>query len=212
MSRPDHGSCPSRTSRLAGPFEADTLVARQTGTFVPKPGNFPEKGDDTIAGGIFCISLNDLAKYIQKTGNNPAATGAESPNVTGAVATDGPASSSGSGQTEVQDQRDSLDWAFNGGASKYGTINLENVTTAGHSCGGLQVMSTAYHDERVRRIMMFDIAIFQDDRRYKVPVSWFVGRPKDMGFPNAEKDYSLLNAELPAFKAPWRHIQRNERW
>lgn len=72
---------------LAGPFEADTLVARQTGTFVPKPGNLPENGDDTIAGGIFCISLTDLAKYIQQTGNNPAATGAESPSVTGAVTT-----------------------------------------------------------------------------------------------------------------------------
>lgn len=108
------------------------------------------------------------------------------------IAADGPASGSGSGQTKVQDQRHSLDWAFSGGASRYGTINLENVTTAGHSCGGLEAMSTAYHDERVKRIMMFDIAIFQDDRRYllqeiKVPVSWFVGGPKDMGFPNVRK-------------------------
>ncbi|KAF3017745.1 hypothetical protein E8E14_005721 [Neopestalotiopsis sp. 37M] len=122
------------------------------------------------------------------------------------IAADGPASGAGTSQTKVQDQRDSLDWAFKGGADKYGTINLENVTTAGHSCGGLEAMSTAYHDERVKRIMMFDIAIFQDNRRYllqeiKVPVAWFVGGPKDMGYPNAEKDYSMLNAGLPAFKA-----------
>ncbi|KAI1854732.1 hypothetical protein JX265_002369 [Neoarthrinium moseri] len=256
---------------FAGPVAAGPLALRQSGTFVPKPGYFPEKGDDTIAGGIFCISLSDLATYLQRTGNNPGATGSESPKGAGAVtsgsgpypaamvsdsslpnhtiyapksppanitlpfiswgnggcapssssyrnmlteiasygyviAADGPATGSGSGQTKVQDQRDSLDWAMKGGASKYGNINLENITTAGHSCGGLEAMSTAYHDTRVKRIMMFDIAIFQDDRRYllqeiKVPVAWFVGGPKDMGYPNAEKDYALLNAGLPAYKA-----------
>jgi hypothetical protein len=35
---------------------------------------------------------------------------------------------------------------------------------------------------------MFDIAIFQDDRRYllqeiKVPVAYFIGGPSDMGYP-----------------------------
>lgn len=64
----------------------------------------------------------------------------------------------------------------------------------------------SYHDERVKRIILLDISIFQDDRRYllseiKVPVAWFVGGPKDMGYPNAEKDYALLNAGLPSYKA-----------
>lgn len=64
----------------------------------------------------------------------------------------------------------------------------------------------SYHDERVKRIILLDISIFQDDRRYllseiKVPVAWFVGGPKDMGYPNAEKDYAKLNAGLPSYKA-----------
>ncbi|KAH9905153.1 hypothetical protein F4778DRAFT_695755 [Xylariomycetidae sp. FL2044] len=248
------------------------LAARQAGTFVPSPGHFPETGDDTIAGGIFCISLPDLATYLQRTGNNPAATGTESPTGAGTVtsgsgpypaqmtsdpglpnhtiyapvspppedvsmpfiswgnggcatssatyrnflteiasygyiiAADGPISGGGAAQSKVQDSRDSIDWAMGGGAAKFGTIDLENITTAGHSCGGLEAMSTAYHDERVKRIMMFDIAIFQDERRYlleeiTVPVAWFVGGPKDMGYPNAEKDYGLLNEGLPAYKA-----------
>ena len=62
---------------LANP--AAHISLRQTGTFVPKPGYFPATGDDTIAGGIFCISLSDLAAYLQRTGNNPGATGSESP-------------------------------------------------------------------------------------------------------------------------------------
>lgn len=65
------------STALANPAAPITL--RQTGTFVPRPGYFPATGDDTIAGGIFCISLPDLAAYLQRTGNNPGATGSESP-------------------------------------------------------------------------------------------------------------------------------------
>lgn len=104
------------------------------------------------------------------------------------IAADGTPTGAGtSGQSKVQDMRDSLDWAFAGKAKKYGNIDLEKVTTAGHSCGGLEAYSNAYHDERVKRIMLFNIAIFQDDRRYllqeiKVPVLYLIGGPKDMGY------------------------------
>ena len=131
-------------------------------------------------------------------------------------------------QSKVQDMRNSLDWAFAGQANKYGNVDLTKVTTAGHSCGGLEAMSTAYHDERVKRIMMFNIAIFQDDRRYllqeiNVPVAYFIGGPKDMGyttvslrfvqaylplrsiltlgFPQSAKDYALLNEGLPKLRS-----------
>lgn len=108
------------------------------------------------------------------------------------IAADGTPTGSGfsSGQqSKVQDMRDSLDWAFAGKAKKYGNIDLTKVTTAGHSCGGLEAMSTAYHDDRVKRIMKFNIAIFQDNRRYllqeiKVPVAYFIGGSKDMGYTN----------------------------
>jgi hypothetical protein len=53
-------------------------------------------------------------------------------------------------------------------------------------------MSTAYHNPKVKLIMMFNIAIFQDNKRYllqelKVPVAWFIGGPKDMGYPNVSE-------------------------
>ena len=229
-------------------------MERQVQTFKPSPGNFPKTGDDTIAGGIFCISLPDLATYLSKTGNNPGATGTESPRTAGTItsgsgpypaamvtdpslpnhtiyapkappnitmpfiawgeggcSTDGstyrnmltelashgyviaadgpPGGSGGSGQSMVTDMRASLDWAWKGGAAKYGQVDLNRTATAGHSCGGLEAMSTAYHDKRVTRIVLFDIAIFQDERRYllkeiDVPVAWFVGGAKDMGYPN----------------------------
>ncbi|OAL05905.1 hypothetical protein IQ06DRAFT_266346 [Phaeosphaeriaceae sp. SRC1lsM3a] len=123
------------------------------------------------------------------------------------IAADGTPTGAGtSGQSKVQDMRDSLDWAFAGKAKKYGNIDLEKVTTAGHSCGGLEAYSNAYHDERVKRIMLFNIAIFQDDRRYllqeiKVPVLYLIGGPKDMGYSTSAKDYALLNAGLPKLRA-----------
>ncbi|KAF2876383.1 Alpha/Beta hydrolase protein [Massariosphaeria phaeospora] len=114
--------------------------------------------------------------------------------------------SSTSQQSKVQDMRDSLDWATAGKAAKYGNVDVTKTTTAGHSCGGLEAMSTAYHDERVKRIMLFNIAIFQDDRRYllqeiKVPVAYIIGGKNDMGYPTSAKDYAALNAGLPKFRA-----------
>lgn len=104
------------------------------------------------------------------------------------IAADGPPGGLG-GQSQVSDMRESVDWAMDGGASAYGEVDTERIATAGHSCGGLEAMSTAYHDPRVKRIMLFNIAIFQDERRYlleeiDVPVAWFVGGPEDMGYPN----------------------------
>jgi hypothetical protein len=103
------------------------------------------------------------------------------------IAADGSPTGGGSAQSKVQDMRDSVDWAFAGKAKKYGNVDLTKVTTAGHSCGGLEAMSTAYHDDRIKRIIMFNIAIFQDDRRYllreiKVPVAYLIGGSKDMGY------------------------------
>jgi hypothetical protein len=119
---------------------------------------------------------------------------------------------------------DSVNWALKGGANKYGPIDTDKIVTAGHSCGGLEAMSIAYHNPKVKLIMMFNIAIFHDNKRYlleeiKVPVAWFLGGPKDMGYPNvsnhdgkdevavlinrsqqAQKDYALLPKGLPAYK------------
>ncbi|KAF4628549.1 hypothetical protein G7Y89_g9602 [Cudoniella acicularis] len=93
-----------------------------------------------------------------------------------------------------------------GGAAAYGNIDRNNIATAGHSRGGLEALSTAYHDYRVKRILMFDISIFEDDKRYllqaiNVPVAWFEGSPLDFTLPLAQKDYPLLNPGLPAILA-----------
>jgi hypothetical protein len=241
------------------------LSSRQTKTFIPKAGYFPETGDDTIAGGIFCISLAELGPYLQRVGNNPGAGGTEAPRQASAptvgtgpypaqmlqdpslpnhtifapkvppnitmpilawgnggcgldpsghqnflleiashgyvIAADGkPGGVAGRSQSLVTDMRASVDWASKGGASKYGPVDNSTIVTMGHSCGGLESMSTAYHDDRVKRIMLFNIAIFQDDRRYllqeiKVPVAYFIGGPSDMGYPNVRSYPPFLSPQ-----------------
>lgn len=66
----------------------------------------------------------------------------------------------------VQDIRDSLDCAMDGGAFQYGDVDLERIAIAGHSYGGSEAVSTACHDKKFKRTLMFNIAIFQENRRY----------------------------------------------
>jgi hypothetical protein len=101
------------------------------------------------------------------------------------------------GQSKWSDMVASVDWALGVGATKFGDIDPEKITTMGHSCGGLEAMSVAYHDSRVKLMVLLNIAIFQDNKRYllkelKVPVAWFVGGPTDMGFSNV----SMRNDEM----------------
>ncbi|KAF8849924.1 hypothetical protein BDZ45DRAFT_718034 [Acephala macrosclerotiorum] len=103
----------------------------------------------------------------------------------------------------VAESRAAINWAMDGGGRKYG-IDREKVATAGH-CGGLEGLSTAYRDQRVERILLFDISIFGDDKRYlleaiDVLVAWFEGGKLDFTYPLAVKDYALLNEGLPTFK------------
>jgi hypothetical protein len=59
------------------------LLPVALGQFVPSPGNFPATGDDTIAGGIFCISLSGLTSVISQF--PPWLTGTESPKAAGGI-------------------------------------------------------------------------------------------------------------------------------
>ena len=47
----------------------------------------------------------------------------------------------------------------------------------------------SYHDPRVKLTMLFNMGIYQDNKRYllkelKAPVAYFLGGTKDTGFPN----------------------------
>jgi hypothetical protein len=162
--------------------------------FDPKPGYFPPTGNDTIAGGIFSISLPDLSKYLAQHGGmdpdveqpklkaaptagsgpypahrfqDPAfprhtlyapkdspkgvklpfiawgngacgTNGIEYENFLLEVASHGYFISADGvpgglpGQSKMSDMADSLSFALNGGADKYGSIDKDKIVTAGH--------------------------------------------------------------------------------
>jgi hypothetical protein len=270
-------------TRLVTALLALATVSNAQKAFSPKPGFFPPTGNDTVAGGIFSISLTNLALTVNGMPGRGIGEGPESPPKTaintpanettggsgmygaylttdssipehtiyapknpppnlplpfiswgnGACMTDGAAYknllleiashgyiivadgapegikppsfltslassiSSGLGmgtftsrQAVWTDTKTSLDWALAGGANgKFGKIDTAKIAAAGHSCGGLQAMSVSYKNPAVKLTMMFNIAIFQDDRRYLLsqltsPVAYFIGGPPDMGFLN----------------------------
>jgi dienelactone hydrolase len=103
----------------------------------------------------------------------------------------------GGGQSKVSDMRDSIDWALAGKAAKYGNIDTTKVAAAGQSCGGLESYSTSYHDPRVKLTMLFNMGIYQDNKRYllkelKAPVAYFLGGVKDTGFANVSSSLLFL--------------------
>ena len=106
------------------------------------------------------------------------------------IAANGPM---GGSQSKVKDHRASVTWAKSAAPKAYGKVDSTKIATMGHSCGGLEGMSVSYHNPDVALTMMFNIATFQDDKRYllkelKAPVAWFVGNPSDMGHENV-RDY-----------------------
>lgn len=112
----------------------------------------------------------------------------------------------------VTESRKAISWATSTGARRYGSIDRSKIATAGHSCGGIEALSTAYHEERVKRILLFDISIFEDDKRYlpqaiNVPVAWFEGGPLDFTSPLVQEPPNLENAKLIQFtQATTEHI------
>jgi hypothetical protein len=170
------------------------LLAAGQAQFQPRAGYFPATGNDTIAGGIFSISLPDLGVYLAKNGGvepdveqpklKAAATAGSGPYPArrfqdpafprhtlyapkdapkglkmpfiawgnGACGTNGieyenfllEIASHGyfisadgvpgglPGQSKMSDMADSLNFALNGGADKYGAIDKDKIVTAGH--------------------------------------------------------------------------------
>lgn len=80
-----------------------------------------------------------------------------------------------------------MDWAMDGKASAYSYVDTKGIASSGQSCGGLEALATAYRDPRVKRILMFNISIFQDEKRYllekiEVLMGYFIGVSGDLGY------------------------------
>jgi len=152
-----------------------TVYAPKTAPNISMPFIAWGNGGCSINGAEYRNLLTEIASY----GYVIAADGAPTPGAVNGIA--------GGPQSKVTDMRDSIDWAMKGGAAKYGTIDTTKIATAGHSCGGLEAYSVSYKDPRVKLLALFNIGIFQDDRRYllqeiKVPIAYLLGGSKDLGY------------------------------
>jgi len=208
---------PRLTNGGSGPYKAgwlaDPTLPKHT-IYAPKippagikmPVIVWGNGGCMAAGTMFSDFLTEIASYgylILANGNpgsnSSAPKGADSPlsGLSGAM---------GAGQTKVQMITDSIDWVTKGSASKYGDIDIAHLAAAGQSCGGLEAYSASYHDDRVKLTILFNSGVIDDKKTYllkelKAPIGYFLGGPKDVAYPNGERDYPILPAGLPAMKA-----------
>jgi len=176
-----------------------TIYAPKTPPNVKMPVIVWGNGGCFSSGVMFADFLTEIASYgylILANGNAPKASKGGLSSL---------ASMLGGKQTKISDLTASIDWATKGSGKKYGDIDVSKLAVAGQSCGGLEAYSTSYHDDRVKRTVLFNSGVIDAEKRYllkelKAPVAYFLGGPKDVAYANGEADYPLLPAGLPAVK------------
>ncbi|MEU5878460.1 alpha/beta hydrolase [Spirillospora sp. NPDC047279] len=113
----------------------------------------------------------------------------------------------GSGSTTPEMLTESIDWAIAENSrvgSKYrGKVDTTKVAVMGQSCGGLEAYEVSA-DRRVTTTGIWNSGMLDDADNYQLarlhaPITYFVGGPSDIAYPNAMDDWNRLPAGLPAF-------------
>ncbi|KAF2674410.1 hypothetical protein BT63DRAFT_474160 [Microthyrium microscopicum] len=114
--------------------------------------------------------------------------------------------SGGSGQTQMKQMTDSIDWAAKGNGAAYGNVDKDKIIAAGQSCGGLEAYSASYHDDRVKLTIIFNSGVKSATTRsllkqLKAPVGFFLGGAYDQASANGQADYDQFSSDLPVWQA-----------
>jgi hypothetical protein len=63
------------------------------------------------------------------------------------------------------------------------------MAVSGQSCGGLEALSAAYKDDRIKNVVLWNSGVIEAPKRkyladIKVPLAYFIGGPKDIAYAN----------------------------
>ncbi|KAF6793450.1 cellulose-binding family II [Colletotrichum sojae] len=101
-----------------------------------------------------------------------------------------------------------IDWVqANAGKGDWKHVDASRIGVWGQSCGGLEAYTAGLNDSRVSHIGIFNSGQLSEDASKAVagnltkPVFYTLGGPSDVAFPNGERDFPLLPATTPAWKA-----------
>ncbi|KAF2402193.1 hypothetical protein EJ06DRAFT_520252 [Trichodelitschia bisporula] len=175
-------------------------------------------GGCTSSGTPYAMFLTEVASYGYLVIANGPPGGApptlDIPRGAGAGGLPGPdgkpkytmADAAAGGMSTIKDMNDAIAWVVNGNAKEYGNVSTTDFATGGSSCGGLEAYSTAYHNDRVKLIGVYNSGVIMPNKRallqeLKAGVALFPGGPKDMGYENSNADYAALPKNIPAFYA-----------
>jgi hypothetical protein len=63
------------------------------------------------------------------------------------------------------------------------------MAVSGQRCGGLEALSAAYKEDRIKKIVLWNSGVIDGSKRkyladIKVPAAYFIGGPKDIAYVN----------------------------
>lgn len=114
-------------------------------------------------------------------------------------------------ETQASQMSAAIDWAEKGPLANI--IDTARVAVMGHSCGGLQTISTAASDARVTTAIAFNSGVYNrpgagtrsnvsvtkaDLDRLHGAIAYFIGGPTDIAHPNAADDVARIS-HVPVF-------------
>ncbi|MBU0993752.1 MAG: alpha/beta hydrolase [Proteobacteria bacterium] len=116
---------------------------------------------------------------------------------------------------------DAIDWAISENSrpdSKYyGKIDTEKVAVMGQSCGGLESLHVG-SDPRVSTVVAWNSGIFdtgnmggatkEDLLELHTPTMWVNSGPKDIAYPQAEKDFAEVPDDIPSVWANYDYSKK----
>jgi len=125
---------------------------------------------------------------------------------------------------------DAIDWARAENARKgspyFGKLDTAAIAVMGQSCGGLQAISAAATDKRVKTLVVLNSGTFAETvrplagtgdankgflKRIHMPVAWITGDASDVAFPNANADFAAFTTG-PALRAYKQGIGHSVHW
>jgi poly(3-hydroxybutyrate) depolymerase len=107
----------------------------------------------------------------------------------------------GGGSSTVEWMTEAVEWAVNGANGLF-NVDTTRIMAAGYSCGGTEAYEMQ-NNPAVSALGIFNSGLlsnYEFASQITKPILFALGGPDDIAYPNGERDYAALPADLPTWK------------